>query len=215
VSVTGSSALDEAALGAARDRLPTAEALHATLVREYPGLVRVLVDRVGDRSVALDVLQDAVATTLTKLAGDSPPEPAHVAGFVFRTALNHLRNHRRHTRTWRSDPDALETCVADGPSPLEASAAEANARLVRQVLAGLGSPRDREVLVRFYLDEQDKDEICAALGLTALQFNQVIFRARERMRRGLERAGMVRWDLAMVWVTVALPVLAQLSGACA
>jgi RNA polymerase sigma-70 factor (ECF subfamily) len=54
------------------------------------------------------------------------------------------------------------------------------AALVRAVLGALDSDRDREILFRFYLAEDDKARICRDLGLTALHFNRVLFRARER-----------------------------------
>jgi RNA polymerase sigma-70 factor (ECF subfamily) len=50
------------------------------------------------------------------------------------------------------------------------------------VLAELPSERDRQVLFRFYLAEEDKDQICKDLGLSSLHFNRVVFRARERYR---------------------------------
>jgi RNA polymerase sigma-70 factor (ECF subfamily) len=48
--------------------------------------------------------------------------------------------------------------------------------------------RDIQVLFRFYLAEHDKKQICADLGLTSMQFNLVIHRARERYRELYERA---------------------------
>ena len=148
------------------------------------------------------MLQDAVATTLHKLQSGTTVPPDVLAGYVFRTAMNHLRNQRRRAREWARDDDALDGCADETASPLDASQRDATRRLVRRVLAGLPSARDREVLVRFYLDEEDRDQVCAALGLTALQFNQVIFRARERMRRGLERVGLRPLDVLLVLLTV-------------
>ena len=48
--------------------------------------------------------------------------------------------------------------------------------------AYVSSDRDREILFRFYLAEDDKERICRDLGLTAVHFNRVLFRARERFR---------------------------------
>lgn len=166
----------------------------------------VLERRVGDRQLALDLLQDAVVTTLTKLDGGVDLSSEVVAGYVFRTAMNHLRNHRRHERLLAPvDVDtALSGYAADTPSAVDEIQTASNSDLVRRVLRSLPSERDREVLVRFYLDEQEKDEICADLGITSVHFNAVVSRARERLRRGLEKIGFARWDLLVLPLVVVL-----------
>jgi RNA polymerase sigma-70 factor (ECF subfamily) len=58
---------------------------------------------------------------------------------------------------------------------------------VRKVLGELKSERDRQVLFRFYVAEEEKEKICASLGLTSLHFNRVLFRARERFRELYEQ----------------------------
>ena len=40
--------------------------------------------------------------------------------------------------------------------------------------------RDREVLIRFYLDEQTPDQICQAMKLTETQFRLIKSRAKAR-----------------------------------
>ena len=57
------------------------------------------------------------------------------------------------------------------------------------------SARDRAAIVRFYLDEERKEQICADLGLTELQFNLVLFRARNRLRQIFQQSGLVKTDL--------------------
>jgi RNA polymerase sigma-70 factor (ECF subfamily) len=49
--------------------------------------------------------------------------------------------------------------------------------------------------VRFYLNEESKESICADLGVTELQFNVILFRARERFRQLLENRGFRKLDL--------------------
>jgi len=62
------------------------------------------------------------------------------------------------------------------------------AETVQQLIAELGSERDREVLLRFHVAEEEKETICADLGLTTLQSNVVLFRARQRFKELVERA---------------------------
>ena len=51
-------------------------------------------------------------------------------------------------------------------------------------------PRDREILRRFYIDEEDKDSVCRQLGIEPEHFHRVVFRARERFRGLAEKAGL-------------------------
>ncbi len=171
-------------------------AVEQALRQHYPGLVALLMRRIGDRQLALDVLHDAIVTALTKLEAGTPVAPEVLAGFVFRTAMNHLRNHRRNARTRGGNEGPIDALPADsGLEPVEQSQKAGMRELVRNVLQGLPSPRDREVLVRFYLDDEDKMQICESFDLTGPQFDRVIYRARDRLRELVERSGCSRWDL--------------------
>ena len=50
------------------------------------------------------------------------------------------------------------------------------------MLAELKNERDRDILSRYYIADQDKDAICRDLQLSDLHFNRVLFRARQRYR---------------------------------
>ena len=66
------------------------------------------------------------------------------------------------------------------------------------MLQELNSPRDREILVRFYLQEEEKDAICRDLGLEADQFDKVLHRARARLKELLESHGLQKSDFFML-----------------
>ena len=46
--------------------------------------------------------------------------------------------------------------------------------------------RDREVLLRYYLAEENSSRICADLGIDAEHFYRVLSRARQRYRQLFE-----------------------------
>jgi hypothetical protein len=50
------------------------------------------------------------------------------------------------------------------------------------------SPRDRELLSRFYLDVQGRDQICRIMGLTPDQFRLLKCRAKARFVEAVRRA---------------------------
>ena len=73
---------------------------------------------------------------------------------------------------------------------------------MREVLKGLPAQRDRELIVGFYLDEEDKDALCQRFGISTLHFNRVIHRARERFRELLEDRGYKRGDFLSLFVVL-------------
>lgn len=162
---------------------------------DYRGLHALLLRRIGDPQTAWDILQDAVVTTLTKLRNGELERPESAGGFIYRVALNHLRNHRRKDRWVRDVPIDVEHLEDTGPLPDADSGHRAQwAEIVAMVLEELPTDRDRDILIRFYLDDEDKESICRALGLSAEHFNRVNFRARERFRELMERKGFARRD---------------------
>ena len=170
----------------------------AAVYRDYPGLRALILRRVRDPELAADILQDAAVTTLEKLQAGAIAHPDGVGGYMYRVALNHLRNHRRKDRGQLSSADGLDDLADDDGDPEWHRIGRVQwAQLARRVLAELPTARDREILVRFYLQDESKADICAALALSSQHFNRVVFRARNRFRALLEDRGYVRLDMLM------------------
>lgn len=165
------------------------------LARSYPGLMAVLTRRAGNAQLAFDLLQDAIVTTLAKQRDGLPVSSDDFAGYVFRTAINHLRNHLRRERGTICEESVIENAEDAAPSPADCSQRDVNRRLVRALLEQLSNPRDRQLLVRHYLDERERDEVCRELQLTPAQFARIAHRARQRLRELIERAGYRSQDL--------------------
>jgi RNA polymerase sigma-70 factor, ECF subfamily len=164
------------------------------LFHDMAGLRAQLARVTGSRELAADLLQDAIVTALQKLREGELSSRRELDGFVYRTALNHLRNHRRKNRWYVSDTEAADLLAdPEAACPTEDVASAQWARLAREVLNEANS-RDRELLVRFYLDDEPKEELCRRYGLSDLHFNRVIFRARERFRDLLQSRGLGRSD---------------------
>jgi RNA polymerase sigma-70 factor, ECF subfamily len=180
--------------------------------RDFPGLRALILRRVRDPELAADILQDAAVTTLEKLRNGEIAHPENVGGYLYRVAINHLRNHRRKDRTGLSSPDALEDLRDEENDPdWERVGRPQWAEAARKMLAEMPAARDRELLIRFYLKDEDKDHICRELHLTHEHFNRVIFRARNRFRELVQRRGMLKSDLLAV-VALALGVAASTAG---
>ena len=171
----------------------------AAVYRDYPGLRALIMRRVRDPQVAADILQDAAVTTLEKLRAGEIARPHCIGGYLYRVALNHLRNYRRKDRTGVSSSAELESLPDGDDHPDVAGIDRAQwAKAARSMLEELPAARDRDLLVRFYLNDEGKEEICASLGLSDEHFNRVIFRARNRFRALLERRGLGKTDLLVL-----------------
>jgi len=171
----------------------------AAVYRDYPGLRALILRRVRDPEVAADILQDAAVTTLEKLRSGEIAHPENLGGYLYRVALNHLRNHRRKDRSAISSADALNELPApDNDADWENVGGRQWATAARRMLEEMPVARDRELLIRFYLDDEDKGSICRELGLSEEHFNRVIFRARNRFRELIEHRGFRKADLLTI-----------------
>jgi RNA polymerase sigma-70 factor (ECF subfamily) len=166
----------------------------AAVYRDYPGLRALILRRVRDPEVAADILQDAAVTTLEKLRSGEIAHPENVGGFLYRVALNHLRNHRRKDRSGQSSAEALNELASPAETEWEQ----------------VGRPQWAQAARRM-LEEQ---QICRELRLSEEHFNRVIFRARSRFRALIERRGFWKADLlALVAVAFCLCAgVAAISG---
>jgi RNA polymerase sigma-70 factor (ECF subfamily) len=177
---------------------PLSQAEVAALIeRNYVGLRLLVSRRCRDAHVAADLLNEAVLTTWAKWQAGKIERPEQIAGYVLQVTMNLLRNHRRAVGE-RPEKRADATKLQDLPSdtePGDETIEREIASQVKNVIRAMSSQRDRAILVRFYLDEEDKETICRDLGLSPLQFDKILHRARGRLRKLLESGGMGRADL--------------------
>lgn len=181
---------------AARIRAGDREA-ESELVRRYGnGLLYLLKRRAGDPELALDLRQETFRIAIEKLRVGTIEQPERLAAYLRGMALNLLTAQRRKDfrRATTADTDVVETAAdpREASQPYDDVAREQVRSAVGALLAELKTPRDREILTRLYIEDQDKDVICAALGVDSLHFNRVLFRAKERFRELLIRAERLR-----------------------
>jgi RNA polymerase sigma-70 factor (ECF subfamily) len=175
---------------------------HGLRREDLAGLKSLLERHCRSAAIAEDLLSEALETSLRKLRNGEIAEPEKLLGYVYRVALNHWRNLRRSPGATRGTSADLESVPDEEPAATVPIERAHWARLMREVLAELPTPRDRELIVSFYLEEQDKDAICKRLGLGGEHFNRVVHRARERFRELLERRGFRRGDFLSLMVAV-------------
>ena len=156
----------------------------AEFVRRYRRGVTVIVAKAGRGRVPVeDLCQDVLATAIEKVRAHAIRDPERLSGFIAGLARNVVMDHIRKERSRGAIEARMPPApTAHGPEAVNQLLQQEQAAIVRAVLDELESDRDREILFRFYLADDDKDRICRDLGLTAVHFNRVLFRARERFR---------------------------------
>jgi len=160
------------------------KAAESELVQQYSRGVLIILNRAtGDPSLSEDLSQETFQLTLEKIRGGDIREPERLSGFICSLARNLATDHYRRSRRSEQvdDPEAVEMIAATAPSQLDRVLQAERSMRVRLLLSEL-APRDREILRRFYIEEEDKEQICADLKLSSLHFNRVLHRARERYR---------------------------------
>lgn len=180
------------------------------LVRHFGRAVAIILRRhTRDPEVAADLRQDVLANALVKLRRgelrDAKKLPGFLASMARNMAIEHYRKQTR--RRTEADSETVDATMDPGQSSqLGGLLRRENAALVRRMVGELKNVRDREILYRFYLADEDKEIIAADLELDSLQFNRVLHRARQRyktlfedalQKRGLQRLMALLWFLMM------------------
>jgi RNA polymerase sigma-70 factor (ECF subfamily) len=161
----------------------------AELVNHYErGIRRVLRKSCLNDDDREELLQDTWETAIEKIRGgklhDHGVLGAFVCGIAHWKAKNRVRwNHNRPTT---GDPAVMDELLSEEDEPDRALSRAQDAELVWEVLERM-RPRDREILIHFVLLEEDKDEVCASLGVSIARFHGVLCRARQRFHRLLSK----------------------------
>jgi RNA polymerase sigma-70 factor (ECF subfamily) len=142
------------------------------MVRRYrDGVSQIIYQVVRNQSVTEDLAQESLIKALEKIRNGDVREPERLSGYICAIARFMALD---HIRKMRSAMKLEEEGVAD--------LSKEKAEIVRKVISEMKVQRDRDVLFRHYILEEEKDKICADLNLTRDQFSRIIFRAHQRYK---------------------------------
>ncbi|MEM1261255.1 MAG: sigma-70 family RNA polymerase sigma factor [Pseudomonadota bacterium] len=168
----------------------------AALIRRYSrSLMTMLKQRTGgDVQRSEDVHQNTFLIVLKRLRSPDQPlqDPGRVAAFIHRTAENVLiGEYRKESRRQTyADSETIEQSKDPRSGQLQRLIDSEAQNAVRELVLELSNERDRELLYRFYILQQEKPLICEVLSLTPVHFDRVISRARSRFRKQVEARGL-------------------------
>lgn len=129
-----------------------------------------------------DKVHDAYLVVVQAIRKGELREPERLMGFVRTVVRRHVAAHIEkmvHVRRDHMELDSSMRVPDPRSNPEESAVFRQKNELVNSVLDELAG-RDREILTRFYIQEQGQDQICAEMGLTETQFRLLKSRAKAR-----------------------------------
>lgn len=136
-----------------------------------------------------ELVEDASQETFLRVityfrSGKTLDRPASLPGFIHtvchNVALEFLRAHTRQDQLPENHQGPVDTTL----DPQNQMVNQERKALVRQLLDKLPE-KDRQLLGRVFLDEADKDVVCAEFHVDRGYLRSLLFRARQRFRLAL------------------------------
>ena len=166
-------------------------AAETEMIERYSRGLRFLLRRkTRDTTLTEDFLQETWAIALVKIRENGLDNPNRLAGYLCGIANNlALGENRRVNRQRTSVNSEIVALIPDESSnPFRYVSRAEVCKQVRGLLENLTKERDREILERFYVREEDKESICKRLDVDGIHFNRVLYRARQRLKSVIEAA---------------------------
>ena len=166
-------------------------AAETEMVERYSRGLRFLLRRkTRDPDLAEDFLQETWAIALVKIRTDGLENPGRLAGYLCGIANNLVIGERRRVQRQRTavNSEIIALIPDDSSNPFRHVSRAEVCKEVHKHLDELKTARDREILKRFYVMEEEKESICSRLRVESLHFDRVLYRARQRLKSAIEAA---------------------------
>lgn len=160
----------------------------AEFVKVFSGsLMSMLLTKAQDPEIARDCYQKTLLITLKKIRAGDIRKPESIFAFLSSTAANVVIIHRRFESRYTNLGDRVFQLTGEtDDAATQEKDTETIRLLLNKLLNQLPVRRDREILRRFYLHEEDKITICRDFGIKSEHFDRVLYRAKQRVRQLLE-----------------------------
>jgi RNA polymerase sigma-70 factor (ECF subfamily) len=129
-----------------------------------------------------DKVHDTFLIVVNAIRRGDLREPERLMGFVRTVVRRQVAAYIEqavHTRRDQADLESGITVADRKQNPEQEAMVREKAEVMRSALAAL-SQRDRDILVRFYLQEQSQEQICRDMALTETQFRLLKSRAKAK-----------------------------------
>ncbi len=152
------------------------------VMRFRPSVHSLLMSLVKDTNLAEDLVQETLMLTIEKLRAGCIRKPHKLTSYIFSTAKFTYFGWLRKKDNQVELIDSAGECPCDSATPEEACMVEEEWTRMVSHISQLKMARDREILIRRYIKEESKEEICQAMVLSVDHYDRVISRARQRLK---------------------------------
>ncbi len=147
-------------------------------------LLLLLLNKTRNPDIAKDCCQQTLLIALIKLRAGEIVKPESLLSFLRSTATNVAKTHFRKERRYISlNEEVFSAPIGTGNDAEQDIDCETTRLMLNDILGLLTVERDKEILRRFYLRDEDKSIIRRDLDISAAHFDRVIYRAKGRLRR--------------------------------
>lgn len=135
--------------------------------------------RLNSRDAIEDVRQETFARIFVILRGKEGVRNASALGALVNSICNHvlLEYYRSHSKSEAMEDASEMDIQSEGADVLDVMVTKDTQKSVRQILEKL-SDRDRKLLRSIFLEERDKDEVCAEFGVDREYLRVLLHRAK-------------------------------------
>ena len=157
----------------------------AELVEHFGrGITYVLRREARNEENVRDLFQETFRIAIEKIRKGDLRESRKLGSFLASiarfTVIDFYRARARHDSRFEQTGEIIYAAPDD--TQLQTLVRREQAGLVRRAIDELKSDRDRQILFRFFIAEDEKEDICRDLNLTSLHFNRVLHRAKLRYK---------------------------------
>jgi len=158
--------------------------------RYFGDLIRIKAGaRLRSRESVDDVRQETLLRVIRNLRSGIIEHPERFGAYVNAVCNNVMLEVFRRESRWNQFPEEGPE-IESKETGVETTLLEDERRdLVRQALDEL-SQKDRQLLHRIFLDEEDKDTVCREFGVTREHLRVLLHRARGRLRATMRHASV-------------------------
>jgi RNA polymerase sigma-70 factor (ECF subfamily) len=153
--------------------------------RYFGALVRIKANASLRRSQAVDdVRQETLLRVLRNIRRGDIEHPERFGAYVNTVCSNVMLELFRGDSRWRQFPEESPEPESREPGGERQLLQDERRNLVRRALEELPL-KDRQLLHRIFLDEEDKDTVCREFGVTREHLRVLLHRARGRLRAAM------------------------------